>query len=391
MNMVKKVLSNEAGNEVAIQEKKTDKQRSPKLMQTNVPSHSLEDALSVPQAIWDNLAGKPSSPLQVSAALDLSPSSSKWRDLAGASIAYGLTSGGWNAKQISIEPIGKRAIAPTQDGDDSIAIREAVLKPSILKRFFEYYDGKKFPKDNIAENILVEWGVPKERASKVLALIKENGYFAGMLTEIKGSQYISIGSTTTITDADQDIDSATEETQEEDSALPTELLERLDLSKKTEGLNAPSSIPVDKTHSNNKVFISHGKNRSMVENLKELLIFGSFEPVVSTERETTAIPVPEKVFSDMRECHAGIIHVEEERSFIDTEGNPHKMLNENVLIEIGAAIALYGDRIILLCQRDITLPSNLQGLYRCNYDGDKLDYDATMKLLKTFNSFKVAK
>ncbi len=391
MKMVKKVVSNDAGNEVAVQEKKADKQRSPKLMQTNVPSHSLKDALSVPQAIWDNLAGKPSSPLQVCTALDLSPSSSKWRDLAGASIAYGLTSGGWNAKQISIEPIGKRAIAPTQDGDDSIAIREAALKPSILKRFFEYYDGKKFPKDNIAENILVEWGVPKERASKVLALIKENGYYAGMLTEVKGSQYISIGSTTTITDADQDTDFVTEETQEEESALPTELLERLDLSIKTEGLNTSSSIPVDKTYSNNKVFISHGKNRSMVENLKELLVFGSFEPVVSTERETTAIPVPEKVFSDMRECHAGIIHVEEERSFIDAEGNPHKMLNENVLIEIGAAIALYGDRIILLCQRDITLPSNLQGLYRCNYDGDKLDYDATMKLLKTFNSFKIAK
>ena len=93
----------------------------------------------------------------------------------------------------------------------------------------------------------------------------------------------------------------------------------------------------------------------------------------------------------MRECHAGIIHIEEEKSFIDAEGNPHKMLNENVLIEIGAAIALYGDRIILLCQKGITLPSNLQGLYRCNYEGDKLDYEATMKLLKTFNSFKMAK
>ncbi len=390
--MAKKVVPDDANNETVVQEKKVNKQRLPKIMQTNVPSHSLKDALTVPQAIWDNLAGKPSSPLQVCSALDLSPSSSKWRDLAGASIAYGLTSGGWNAKQISIEPIGKRAIAPTQDGDDSKAIREATLKPSILKRFYEYYDGKKFPKDNIAENILVEWGVPKERAPKVLALIKENGYFAGMLTEVKGSQYISIGSTTTIIDADQDIDSTSEETQEEDSMLPTELLERLDLTKKTEDLNAPpTSRPVDKPYSNNKVFISHGKNRSMVENLKELLIFGSFEPVVSTERETTAIPVPEKVFSDMRECHAGIIHIEEERSFIDTEGNPHKMLNENVLIEIGAAIALYGDRIILLCQRDITLPSNLQGLYRCNYDGDKLDYDATMKLLKTFNSFKTAK
>lgn len=126
----------------------------------------------------------------------------------------------------------------------------------------------------------------------------------------------------------------------------------------------------------------------MVENLKELLIFGSFEPIVSVERESTAISVPEKVFSDMRSCCAGIIHIEEEELLLDSKGKEHKVLNENVLIEIGAAIALYGKKIILLCHEGVSLPSNLQGLYRCEYSGEKLDYDSAMKLLKTFNSFK---
>jgi len=58
----------------------------------------------------------------------------------------------------------------------------------------------------------------------------------------------------------------------------------------------------------------------MVENLKELLMFGSFEPVVSVERETTAISVPDKVFSDMRKCCAGIIHIEEEQTLLDAAG-----------------------------------------------------------------------
>lgn len=358
------------------------KQRVPKIMQTNMPSHSLEDALAVPRAIWDDLAGRPCTPFQVCTALNLSPSSSKWRDLAGASIAYGFTSGGWNAKTITLEPLGKRAVAPTEEGDDGNAIKEAALKPSILKRFFEYYDGKKFPKDVIAENMLIDWGVPKERASKVLALIKENGYYCGLLTDIKGSQYVSLARENNAAEDCECVETDTPEISTED-ALPQELIDKLDIAPK----ESPATQPA-RNGENNKVFISHGKNRAMVENLKELLIFGSFEPVVSLERETTAIPVPEKVFSDMRECCAGIIHIEEERSFIDTEGNPHKMLNENVLIEIGAAIALYGNRIILLCQKGITLPSNLQGLYRCNYEGDKLDYEATMKLLKTFNSFK---
>ena len=59
-----------------------------------------------------------------------------------------------------------------------------------------------------------------------------------------------------------------------------------------------------------------------------------------------------------------------------------------MLIEIGAAIALYDKRFILLCEKSVTLPSNLQGLYRCNYEGQQLDYDATMKLLKTFNEIR---
>lgn len=355
------------------------KQRAPRILQTNVPSCSVEEALVVPQAIWDNLAGKPCTPLQVCTALNLSPTSSKWRDLSGASIAYGFTSGGWNAKTITLEPLGKRAVAPTEEGDNCLAIREAVQKPTILGRFFEYYSGKKFPKDTIGENMLIDWGVPKERAANVLSLIKENGLFANLLSEIKGSQYITFDdvSSTAI-----DINIGQDESENEQT-LPPAIAEKLDITQASNPIAAtPSST------SNNKVFISHGKNRQMVENLKELLKFGSFEPIVSVERESTAISVPEKVFSDMRACCAGIIHIEEEQTLLDANGTEHKVLNENVLIEIGAAIALYGNKIILLCHRGISLPSNLQGLYRCEYDGDKLDYDATMKLLKTFNSFK---
>ena len=355
------------------------KQRIPRILQTNVPSCSVEDALIVPQAIWDNLAGKPCTPLQVCTALNLSPTSSKWRDLSGASIAYGFTSGGWNAKTITLEPLGKRAVAPTEEGDNCLAIREAVQKPTILRRFFEYYNGKKFPKDTIGENMLIDWGVPKERATNVLSLIKENGLFANLLSEIKGSQYITLDDTSTPAIS---VNIGQDESENEQT-LPPAIFEKLDITQTANAIAAtPSSPP------NNKVFISHGKNRQMVENLKELLKFGSFEPIVSVERESPAISVPEKVFSDMRACCAGIIHIEEEQTLLDANGTEHKVLNENVLIEIGAAIALYGNKIILLCHRGISLPSNLQGLYRCEYDGDKLDYDATMKLLKTFNSFK---
>ena len=75
-------------------------------------------------------------------------------------------------------------------------------------------------------------------------------------------------------------------------------------------------------------------------------------------------------------------------TIVDGEGKEHVLLNYNVLIEIGAAMALYGQNFILLVESGMTLPSNLQGLYEARYTGTALDHDATMKLLRTFKEFK---
>ena len=140
------------------------------------------------------------------------------------------------------------------------------------------------------------------------------------------------------------------------------------------------------TH-NRRVFIAHGSNTAILNQLKELVSFGKFEPVVATERETAAKPVPKKVMDDMRTCEAAVIHVSVERVLYDEAGNEFPQTNGNVLIEIGAAMALYGEKFILLVQEGVRLPSNLQGLYECRYEGDELNMAATMKLLRAFNKF----
>lgn len=137
----------------------------------------------------------------------------------------------------------------------------------------------------------------------------------------------------------------------------------------------------------NRVFISHGKNEKILEQLKEIVTFGKFEPIVAIERETSAMPVPLKVMDDMRKCRAAVIHVGGERISIDEKGEELWQTNENVLIEIGAAMALFGDKFVLLVEEGVNLPSNLQGLYECRYEGDELNMRATMKLLEAFNSF----
>jgi predicted nucleotide-binding protein len=90
----------------------------------------------------------------------------------------------------------------------------------------------------------------------------------------------------------------------------------------------------------------------------------------------------------MRACGAAIIHIGSEMKLLDAEGKEHVVLNENVLIEIGAAMALYGEKFILLVEKGVKLPSNLSGLYEVRYEGEKLEYEATMKLLKALSELK---
>lgn len=137
-----------------------------------------------------------------------------------------------------------------------------------------------------------------------------------------------------------------------------------------------------------RVFITHGKNKKVLDQIKEIVSFGNFVPVVAQERESAAKPVPDKVMDEMRNCQAAVIHVGAEGTYTDANGKEQPHINENVLIEIGAAMALYRANFILVVEDGLRLPSNLSGLYECRYIGDELNNAATMKLLKAFNEFR---
>lgn len=346
--------------------------------QTDFPQSPLQQAQRIASAIVDNFAAKEGSPPDVALAIGMSPSSSAWRTLTGSSIAYGLTEGGVNANAIKLVALGKKLVAPEEEGEDVAARRQAILKPRILREFFERYRRAKFPNDTIAANVLKGMGVPADRVDESLAIIKANGAYAGIIRDTPTGPFINLDSPGVPAPASSSPEHAEEVT--------TEDLEQPGIAGRRAADVLPSKPQAEaKT---NRVFISHGKQLSIVTQIKELLAFGNFEPVVSVERESTAIPVPEKVFEDMRSCSAGVIHVGPEGKYLDKDGSEHNKINDNVLIEIGAAMALFGKRIILLVERGVTLPSNLQGLYRCEFEGDRLDYDATMKLLKTFSQFR---
>ncbi len=353
--------------------------------QADFPLTTLQQAQKIASALWDNFAGKDGSPPDIALSIGVSPTSSGWPNLAGSSIAYGLTDGGVNANTVKLTPLGRRLVAPEHDGDDLAARREAILKPRIAKEFFERYRRAKFPNDTIGGNVLRSLGIPADRIGSALDIVKANGRYAGIIRETPTGPFVNLDSpgvpaptaTPSLPEGDTDVDDAAPE----DEASPLKAIPQI-----TPPAASPPSASFDPK--SNRVFISHGKQKAIVTQIKELLEFGNFEPIVSVERESTAIAVPEKVFEDMRSCSAGVIHVGAEGKFLDRDGKEHVKINDNVLIEIGAAMALYGKKVILLVEKGVALPSNLQGIYRCEFEGERLEYDATMKLLKTFSQFR---
>lgn len=349
------------------------------LSQSDVPAYSLEDALRVARAIGDNYAFGDTLPLKVAQALNMAPNSGPFRMLCGASTAYGLTEGGAFAESIKVLPLGKRILRPLEEGDDLAARREALLQPRIFGEFLRKYDGSPLPREDIARNILSELGAPLDKTGEVLTSILEGAGAVGFIVEIKGKQYVDLSGVKALTPGGA-------EPQDDEMPPPIPNIDETVFASKLPV--EVIGLPPDLGNRKHRVYVAHGKNTELIDPIKKLLSFGELDAIVSTEKQTVSQPVPDKVMADMRACGAAIIHVDDEITLISKDAKEILVLNPNVLIEIGAAIALYGRRFILLVKEGLALPSNLQGLYEVRYRGDTLDGDATIRLLEAINDIK---
>jgi predicted nucleotide-binding protein len=352
--------------------------------QSLLPKRQLRDAMLIPQAILDNFGGKDAAPHQVAMAIDKSPTSSTWRDLTGAAIAYGLTDGGYNSDKISLTDLGRRCVAPTSEGEDVAARNEAAMRPQTLRQFFEKYDKNKFPDDKIAKNVLQHnFGVPAERCAEVLAIVKDNGAYVGVLHNTKTGLFVALNNPEP--SASISVEPPESPAADEDKVADTPTIAEIKGTHPAIKQSEAPAKPAEATPTAFKVFISHSKNMEVVEQVKEILGLYDINFELAVEEETTAIPVPDKVLDAMRRCTAGVMVVTADEQ--SKSGNEYT-INNNVLIEIGAAFVLYNKRVVLLWDKRLKVPSNLQGLYRCEFEGNELSFAIGTKLAKAVKNFR---
>jgi hypothetical protein len=351
--------------------------RRQRLSQADVPGHTLPDALRVAQVIKDEYAMQPATPIAVAQALGVKPTSGGFRSITGAAVAYGLTTGAYNSSEIGLTDLGRRAVAPTEEGDDLIAQREAFQKPRVINDFVGKYRGFKFPRESIAKNVLIEMGVPVEAAERVRMLIREGASRLGLLTEIKGDYFFDTQPGARALAPEDPLPTegaAGEEPPGEDSTLD----------------DAPNHPPIEQpaVARPSAIFIGHGKNKKPKDELVKMLVEWGIPHREAIDEPNAGRPIPHKVAETMRECGAAILVFTADEELQTSDGESIWRPSENVAHELGAAGVLYDNRIIILKEDRVTLASNFNSIGYIEFEQDRLA-DKVLELLRELRHFGI--
>lgn len=334
---------------------KQEHQKRSKVSQTEFPGNTLQQAERIAYALWENFAGRGGAPHDVAMSLGLSPTSGGWRSLCGAAIAYGLTEGGYAADQISLTALGRRIVAPTEEGDDRRARVEAVMQPRLEREFFEKYDRAKFPKDEIGRNVLISLGLPKDRADRSFEILKENGIYAGIFREMKTGLFVAV---------DSPAPSRAPLQPDDEPNLESEATAAYDRSPETPNSANTPNLAHDNTPK--QLFVAHGKNRKPLEDLKRILDQFKIPYKVALDEPNTGRPISTKVAELMAECSAGILIFTKDEQFYkkNKQGDYEEVWrpSENVVYELGAASIRWDRKIIIVREEGVNFPSDFSDL-----------------------------
>jgi predicted nucleotide-binding protein len=180
----------------------------------------------------------------------------------------------------------------------------------------------------------------------------------------------------------------TEKPASESSAETTE--------SKTESQAAANPVrPVVPPETNREVlgqaiFIAHGRNRKPLEQLKKILDQFKIPYRVTVEEPNLGRPISSKVREIMKTCNCAILIFTADEEFKDKEGNTVWRPSENVAHELGASGFLYDNRIVILKEANVSLPSNFRDIGYISFDKDQLDAKA-MDVLKELIGFGIVK
>lgn len=342
------------------------------------PIDPLKDSLVIASAIFSQNAGRPMDRISLAEAVGRTPASSALRSLVTSSAKYELTDGNYNDSEIRLTALGESIAGATSDDESQGSLIEAALRPDVFRKFYEIFERKKLPDARFAENMLRrELNIPLELAPECFSVIKQNGEYIGILKNVKGSLYVSLAAAR----------SARSESRLE--AEPSELDDGDDLQIASPPQVAPSQEG-SRASVERKIFIGHGKNKKPVEQLEKVLQQFKIPYSIAVDEPNMGQPISLKVAELMNSCSAGILIFTCDEELTDNEGNIIWRPSENVVYELGAASMLYGEKIVIFKEEQVTFPTNFKDIGHIGFEKDKLDAKG-IDLIKELIAFDLVK
>jgi len=355
MKEISKQMSDVVLGEKKVKPQKGKAGRRPPDSPPRVP---LKKALVVASAIEEDNAGKPYSRIDLAQSIGSTPSSKVFRRLIIDSNKYGLTSGGIAADKIELTELGTAIVAPKQEGEREKGLLTALLKPPIFEKVLRFYDGKKIPPEDILKNSLRrEFGVIPEDVSLIHEMLATNLADYGLVQDIKGSKYLQL----------EKLSSGEFKPSEEEEKAKEEPEEGLELAEELGKIEIPKP---------RVIFVAHGKNRKPLEQLKAILTQFKVPFKIAIDEPHKGRPITQKNAQLMRECTSGIFIFTADEETTDSKGEKVMRPSDNVVFELGAGIALYSDKIVILREEEVSFGSDFTDYGYITFEKDRLDAKA---------------
>lgn len=178
----------------------TKRKRAPSVPR-DFPRKTLEDAIRVPSVIKEKNGSNPWAPGEVATAVKLGPKSGNFYYLMAASRDYGMTEGTRDTPEVSLTPLGRRIVSPTDPADYQPALREAFFKVDVFKKVFDHYNGNNLPEEPFLSNTLSDvYDVERSLVADFVDLFRKNcrfvGYEEGQTEETPAA--VEVGRTETV-------------------------------------------------------------------------------------------------------------------------------------------------------------------------------------------------
>jgi hypothetical protein len=326
------------------------------------PKHTLEEALKVAQAIHEKNNDKPMKPMFIAEVIGRKPDSSEFRLLLSSSMRYGLTKGSYVSDTIELTPLGSSIVKPIDPEKKVLDLQEAAQRPEVFKRVYEHYRDGKFPiADQFFKNKLeVEFGVPKDYVDECIQLLDDNGRYVGIIRDVAGAPRVVFESAPPVPMSTETLSSETPV-----SEVPS--------TSSTVKQPEPAARPI---------FIAHGKDKTAVEQLKNILSRFNIPSHVAEEEAHMGRLISTKVKETMQKCGSAIFIFTPDEEIQDSAGNKICRPSDNVVYELGAATYLYGNKIVILKEKSVTLASDFSDFGYIPFESGKVDAKATELILE---------